>query len=170
MIVRLALLPAKVGLKTTALGVKAGAKTTALGVKTGAKTTAFGMKTGYRAGRLLGYRRLAVLAVGIGIGLLIAPVPGRQLRARLRALLDQSGVAGLVDGELAERVRFELAHASGTWHLPQPEVAALAGTVVLTGEVPDATARAEIEHAAAGVPGVATVDNQLRLAGTRNGH
>jgi hypothetical protein len=49
---------------------------------------------GYRAGRLAGYRRLTVLAIGVGIGLLAAPVTGRELRARIREAWDQwSGVA-----------------------------------------------------------------------------
>jgi hypothetical protein len=39
---------------------------------------------GFRAGRLLGYRRVSYLAVGVAIGLLVAPVPGRELRRRLR--------------------------------------------------------------------------------------
>lgn len=39
---------------------------------------------GYRLGRIAGYRRLTVLALGVTIGLLVAPVPGGELRARLR--------------------------------------------------------------------------------------
>src|SRR5947207_1924350 len=62
-----------------------------LPVRLGVKTTGFAAKTGYRTGRLLGYRRIFVLGVGIAIGMLIAPVPGRQLRERLAKLLEQFG-------------------------------------------------------------------------------
>ena len=62
-LLRLLFLPAKVGVGTTKLGVKAG----------------------YRTGRLLGYRRLFVFGVGVGVGLLIAPMTGRELRARAPA-------------------------------------------------------------------------------------
>lgn len=43
--------------------------------------------TGYRAGRLLGFRRLTYLGIGVAIGLLVAPVPGRELRRRLQERL-----------------------------------------------------------------------------------
>ena len=66
-LLRLIFLPAKVGVGTTKLGVKAG----------------------YRTGRLLGYRRLFVFAVGVGVGLLIAPMAGRELRARIQHLIDE---------------------------------------------------------------------------------
>ena len=66
--------------------------TAKLGTKAAAKTTTGSFKAGYRAGRLLGYRRMFFVAVGIGIGLLVAPVPGRELRAKLQKLLeDQLG-------------------------------------------------------------------------------
>ncbi len=54
-----------------------------------------GAKLGYWTGRLVGYRRLAVLGVGVAIGLLVAPGPGAQLRARLRSKLDGTGAAPL---------------------------------------------------------------------------
>ena len=47
-----------------------------------------GMKLGFWTGRLVGYRRIFVLAIGVAIGLLIAPGPGADLRVRLRAKLD----------------------------------------------------------------------------------
>jgi hypothetical protein len=50
--------------------------------------TGMSFRIGYRTGRFLGYRRMVVLAVGVGIGLLVAPVPGRELRARLRELIE----------------------------------------------------------------------------------
>lgn len=45
-------------------------------------------KLGYRTGRLLGWRRVFLVGVGVAIGLLVAPVPGRELRARLRERLE----------------------------------------------------------------------------------
>jgi hypothetical protein len=48
-----------------------------------ARSAAFAAATGYRAGRLLGYRRLTYIALGVGIGLLVAPIPGRELRRRI---------------------------------------------------------------------------------------
>jgi hypothetical protein len=54
--------------------------------------------SGFRVGRLLGYRRLSYLAVGIVIGLLVAPVPGRELRRRLRErFVPEPPLADVVD-------------------------------------------------------------------------
>jgi hypothetical protein len=142
-IVRLILLPAKVGVKSTTLAAK----------------------TGYRTGRLLGYRRLLVLGVGVGIGLLVAPMTGRQLREKLREAFE-SRTARLPDAELADRVRTELRNAPSTWHLPQPVVTVAEGTVVLSGQVPHETGRADFERAASSVPGVGLVENQLMVTGT----
>ncbi|MEO7428163.1 MAG: YtxH domain-containing protein, partial [Acidimicrobiales bacterium] len=94
-LLRLIFLPAKVGVGTTKLGVKAG----------------------YRTGRLVGYRRIFLFAIGVGVGLLVAPVTGREARAALQRLIDERRGNR---GDLAERVRFELSHAPRTWHLPQP--------------------------------------------------
>jgi len=126
-------------------------------------TAKVSVKTGYRTGRLVGYRRLFVLAVGVGIGLLVAPVPGRDLRAAIRRRLEARGVT---DADLDERVRFELAHHPRTWHLPQPEVAVISRRVVLRGEVPDEEARHEMVRAAGALPGVAAVDDDLQVTGT----
>ncbi len=127
-------------------------------------TAKFGAKTGYRAGRVLGYRRLFFFGTGVAVGLLVAPWPGRQLREKLRAAA--SGRLGVMpDNELGERVRFELSHSPRTWHLPQPEVEVEGGTVVLQGSVPDAGGRADLGAAAAAVPGVSTVDNRVTIAG-----
>jgi hypothetical protein len=134
-----------------------------LPVRLGLKTTGFAVKTGYRTGRFFGYRRILVLGTGIAIGLLIAPVPGRQLRAKLAAFLAQFGPPPT---DLGEQVRFELSHSPKTWHLPQPDVVVREGTVVLTGNVPHASAKADIEQAATGVPGVSGVQNMLTVTGT----
>ena len=73
--------------------------------KATARTTAGGFKAGYKVGRVVGYRRLTVLAIGVGIGLLVAPVPGRELRARLREWIeDLSGLAGFGAEEGGEDV------------------------------------------------------------------
>src|SRR4051794_38005789 len=136
-------------------------------VKLGTKATGLAAKTGYRTGRLLGYRRLFVFGIGVFVGLLIAPGPGEELRARLKSWFQ--GMQLPSDPDLSNRVRFELSHAPTTWHLPQPEVDVHDGRVVLTGDVPHETARADVERAVTGVPGVAGVDNLLTIAGT-NGH
>jgi hypothetical protein len=51
------------------------------------KAAGYGMAAGYKTGRLFGYRRLTVFLLGVGIGLLLAPVPGRELRAMLKERL-----------------------------------------------------------------------------------
>ena len=146
-LLRLIFLPAKVGVGTTKLGVKAG----------------------YRTGRLLGYRRLVVFGIGVGVGLLIAPTPGREMRAKLQSLLDQVRGGG---EDLADRVRFELSHSPRTWHLPQPSVEVQGATAILRGQVPHETGRHDLERIAAAVAGIIDVDNQVAVvAGTgTNGH
>jgi hypothetical protein len=136
-------------------------------VKVGAKATKAAAKTGYRTGRLLGYRRVFVFAVGVAVGVLFAPGPGRELREKIKSLL--AGAMPTSDPELGERVRFELSHSPRTWHLPQPEVDVQAGRVVLSGAVPHATARADLERTVTAVPGVTAVENLLTVTGT-NGH
>jgi hypothetical protein len=51
------------------------------------KAGALGVSVGYKTGRFVGYRRLTVFLLGVGVGLLLAPVPGQQLRAMLRERL-----------------------------------------------------------------------------------
>jgi osmotically-inducible protein OsmY len=130
-------------------------------------TTKAGVKVGFRAGRLLGYRRVAVFAAGVGVGLLVAPTTGAEARARLRRALEERRPVG--DLDLAERVRFELSHSPRTWHLPQPVVEVVGRTAVLRGQVPHESGRMDLERAAAAVVGVADVQNQLVVAGG-NGH
>jgi hypothetical protein len=136
-------------------------------VKVGTKATKVAAKTSYRTGRFLGYRRLFLVGLGIFIGLLVAPGPGRELRAKLQALL--AGGQASSDPELGDRVRFELTHSPRTWHLPQPDINVENGRVVLSGAVPHATARADLERAVTAVPGVMAVENLLTVTGT-NGH
>lgn len=144
-LLRLVFLPAKVGVGSTKLGVKAG----------------------YRTGRMLGYRRLFVFGAGITVGLLVAPTPGRELRAKLQMMIDERRGG---TGDLAEKVRHELAHSPRTWHLPQPEVEVVGGTAILRGEVPHDVGRADLERTAAAVAGVVHVENQLDVAGTNGQH
>ena len=108
--------------------------------------------------RVLGPKAVVLFVAGVVLGLLFAPTTGAELRERLRRRLEGGG---LTDEELAEKVGFELAHAPRTWHLPQPEVAAAAGTVTLTGEVPHGEGRGELERVAGAVPGVDAVVNAL---------
>ena len=141
-----------------------------LPAKVGVGTSKLGVKTGYRAGRLVGYRRLFLFGAGVGVGLLVAPMTGREARAKLQSLLEERRTGGM--GDLAEKVRFELSHSPRTWHLPQPTVEVRGTTAVLRGEVPHETGRHDLERVAAAVAGVIDVDNQVAVtanAGT-NGH
>jgi osmotically-inducible protein OsmY len=143
-LIRLLFLPARVGVGTTKLGVKAG----------------------YRTGRMLGYRRLFVFGAGIAVGLLFAPMAGRELRAKLQAMAEERRGATGIGGDLAEKVRYELSHSPRTWHLPQPEVEVVGGTVLLRGEVPHELGRTDLERTAAAVAGVVDVDNRVDVSGT----
>jgi BON domain len=138
-----------------------------LGVKTGYAAGRLSARTGYRATRFVGVSRLLALALGVGIGLLIAPTSGQELRDRLMRQWEARR-APASDDAVAERVRYELSHSPRTWHLPQPEVEVVAGTAILTGDAPHATGKADIERAAAAVPGVAEVDSRL-IVGSGNG-
>lgn len=108
--------------------------------------------------RVAGPKAVVAFVLGAAVALLLAPGPGRELRARLLRLV---GASGPTDEELADTVVFELGHAPRTWHLPQPEVAVIDRRVVLRGSVPHDTARDELVRVAAGIPGVAGVDDQL---------
>jgi hypothetical protein len=111
-----------------------------------------------RTTRVLGLKAVILFAAGLAIGVLFAPMAGRDLRARLQR---RFGAGEMSDAELADKVGFELAHAPRTWHLPQPEVAVLQGRVELNGEVPHERGREELERVAAAVDGVTAVANHL---------
>jgi BON domain len=128
--------------------------------RAGYTTGKLSARAGYRATRWMGLTRVFAFGLGVGVGLLAAPVTGAELRERLRRRWEDLR-APVSDVELAERVRQELAQSPRTWHLPQPEVEVVAGTAVLTGEAPHPSGKADIERAAAAVPGVVGVDNRL---------
>lgn len=111
--------------------------------------------------RVMGLRGVLGLLIGLAVGLLFAPGPGRELRDKLRALWARRAAPS--DAELAERVVFELEHAPRTWHLSQPTVTVASGRVVLGGSVSQAAERDELGRVAAAVPGVAAVDNLLEV-------
>ena len=141
-------------------------KLVGLGFKTGAGS----VKLTHRSLRLMGYRRLFVFGAGVGVGLLVAPGPGAEMRAKLREVVDSlkgTPAAGGGSGDLASRVRDELSSSPRTWHLPQPSVAIDGdGRIVLSGDVPDHTASADLERVAAAVRGVVSVDNRLTVPST----
>ena len=103
-----------------------------------------GAKLGYWTGRLVGYRRLAVLGVGVVIGLLVAPGPGAQLRARLRSRLDGTGAAPVAASAPPQT-------PTPTVVVPEPVTggaaggvgASSAGTVPGSGVPPEVVATAE---------------------------
>jgi hypothetical protein len=119
------------------------------------------MKVSARSVRLVGFRGWLFLAVGIGVGLLLAPGPGRELRVKLQKLLEGGGTS---DSDLTEKVSFELAHAPRTWHLDQPDVSVTDGRVTLRGTVPGDDARDELARVAGAVPGVAGVENLVTVS------
>jgi osmotically-inducible protein OsmY len=138
-----------------------------LSAKTGYRTGKLSALSTYRLGRLVGLRRALLLGAGVGIGMLVAPTSGRELRDKLRRQWE-SRRAPAGDEAVAERVRYELSHSPRTWHLPQPDVEVVGGRAILTGGAPHATGKADIERAAASVPGVADVDSRL-VVGSGNG-
>jgi BON domain len=116
-----------------------------------------------RTTRILGVRGIVFGLLGLAVGLLLAPVAGRELRRKLAGLLNAAGPVS--DAELIDKVTFELSHAPRTWHLePQPDVAVVAGRVILTGQARDDSAFDEFGRVAAAIPGVVEVDNRLVVA------
>jgi osmotically-inducible protein OsmY len=155
-------------IRTLFLPVRATVGVGKLSAKTGYTAGRLSARSTYRVGRMLGLRRMLVLGTGVGIGMLIAPTSGQELRDRLRREWE-SRRAPVDDDAVADRVRYELSHSPRTWHLPQPAVEVVAGTAILTGGTPHDTGRSDIERTAASVPGVSGVDNQL-VVGTGDGH
>src|SRR5690606_22768124 len=107
------------------------------GVKTGWWAGRRSVGSTYRVGRLIGLSRLLAFAVGVAVGLAVAPTSGRDLRDRLAQRV-AARRAPASDEAVAERVRYELSHSPRTWHLPQPQVEVAAGTAILTGGAPHA--------------------------------
>ena len=138
------------------------------GVKTGYTAGKLTAGSTYKVGRFVGLSRLLALLVGVGIGLLVAPAPGHETREKLQRKL-AARKAPVSDDAVAERVRYELSHSPRTWHLPQPSVEVAGGVAVLTGDAPHETGKADIERAAAAVPGVAEVDSHLVVGSAGNG-
>jgi hypothetical protein len=137
------------------------------------RSTVFAFRTGLAIGtapvramtgvvRRLGLVSTVCLVTGIAVGLLVAPVTGRQLRQRIRTLV--GGALAVPDGQVHDAVVAELADSPRTGHLPRPSVSVVGGVVTLDGEVPHETARLEVEAAVAGVPGVQGVVNHLATA------
>ena len=147
-------------MRTVLLPVHATVGVGKVSAKAGYQAGRLSARSTYRVGRLIGLRRALVLGVGVGIGMLVAPTSGQELRDRLRRQWERRR-APASDDAVAERVRYELSHSPRTWHLPQPEVEVVAGKAILTGGAPHATGKADIERAAASVPGVADVDSHL---------
>jgi hypothetical protein len=114
-----------------------------------------------RVTRLVGLKAWVLFGVGLAIGLLFAPGPGRELRARITRLFEKDAGG---DDDIESRVRFELAHAPRTWHLDQPDIAVVDGRVRLRGTSATSDDRHELARVAAAIPGVMGVDNQLTVA------
>jgi hypothetical protein len=149
-LIRLLLLPIKIALRLLGLTLKVGYVSGKVPVKVSARSV-----------RLVGFRGLLFLMVGVALGLLLAPEPGRDLRIKLQKLLEGGGTS---DVDLLEKVAFELAHAPRTWHLDQPDVSVVSGRVTLRGTVPGADAREELARVAGAVPGVLGVENMVTVS------
>jgi hypothetical protein len=120
----------------------------------------FPIKVTGRSLRWVGLRRLVLVGLGATLALLLTPMTGADFRRRLGRLTARR----VPDADLAARVRHELSHSPRTWHLPQPSISVLQGRVVLAGEAPHATGRADLERVVASVPGVLSVDNEIIVA------
>jgi hypothetical protein len=143
---------------------------TRLSARTGFTAGRLTARTGYRAGRRVGFTRVLAFGVGAALGLLLAPTSGAELREKLRRAIEERRAAGGgSDTDVAVRVREALSQSPRTWHLPQPEVDVVGGTVILTGDAPHPSGKADIEEAVAAVPGVVGVDSRLIVSVASNG-
>ncbi|HEX9992103.1 MAG TPA: YtxH domain-containing protein, partial [Acidimicrobiales bacterium] len=140
--VRVALAPARGAVVAARQGVRiavAGSVLAGLPLRAVVAVGRLGFTAGWRAGRLVGPRRIALVGAGVVVGLLVAPVPGRDLRERARRAL--ADVRPPRPDALADRVRSAIGSDQRTWHLPQPEVEVTGRRVVLRGEVPHEAGR-----------------------------
>jgi hypothetical protein len=64
-------------------------------------TARLSAKSGYRAGRMLGYRRMLVFGVGVAVGLVVAPMTGTELRRKISDALGQQVPGAPVEEPLA---------------------------------------------------------------------
>lgn len=143
---------------------------TRLSARTGFAAGRLTARTGYRTGRRVGLTRVLAFGVGTAVGLLLAPTSGAELREKLRRIIDERrAAAGGSDADVAVRVREALSQSPRTWHLPQPDVDVVDGTVILTGDAPHPSGKADIEEAVAAVPGVVGVDSRLIVSVASNG-
>ncbi len=124
------------------------------------KIVFFPVRVTTRSLRWVGLRRLILIGIGASVALLLTPVTGAEMRRRLSRLVARR----VPDADLAARVRHELSHSPRTWHLPQPSISVLQGRVVLAGEAPHTTGRADLERVVSAVPGVVSVDNEIIVA------
>lgn len=147
-LIRLALLPFRIVLAVVFGTIRAGLAVVLLPFR-----VVWGMT------RRAGFSGFLCFGLGVAAGILLAPSSGREVRGRLQELA--TGQATPPDHELAESVASELSHGPRTWQLPQPDIQVVAGVVTLTGTVADAGAREELEAAAARVPGVVGVVNEI---------
>lgn len=154
-------------IRTLLLPVRATLGIGKLSAKAGYRTGRLSARSTYRVGRFIGLRRILLFGAGVGLGVLAAPTSGQELRDQIRRQWEARRVP-VGDDAVAERVRYTLSHSPRTWHLPQPAVEVVEGRAILTGAAPHDTGKADIEKTAAGVPGVAEVDNRL-VIGTIDG-
>ena len=116
--------------------------------------------------RFVGLSRIAAFGGGVAVGMAVAPVPGKELRANLAQTQQAVAATG---GDLAAVVRYELSSSPRTWHLPQPAVRAEGDRIVLTGSVPHDDARLALVRTAGAVVGVRAVDDRLVVDGQATG-
>lgn len=147
MILRLMLLPMRLGSSAVWLAARVGFKAGRISAKGGRV-----------AGRRIGWGKVALFATGVAVGLLLSIVPGGYMRRKLASLVKAGSVH---DSELCDRVVFELAHSPRTWHLAQPQVTVDDGVIRLRGEVPDRASADALEKVARAVPGVVDVTSEL---------